>query len=486
VFDVSFALDLKKKSESANLALLKKKQAEQQKAEALERKRHEQKLRAAEEKRRLEIDQRILKELVSASLLAAWNGEHIFLYQPRTPQEVTVAKCYLGYKALTPSLSKLQDAISKLDIQIKVFQNRIDRLKQQYSKNAPVLPFVIDDCISIYSVNRYIFNDRWRKEFKDKTLVYEKAVIDLSTDQEKNRVKKLKSLKLQIQEDSDLHQIKNLANELRPLIHQFQRRYSELMSSPRFIPLVTQDQKMFDYLDFSDLITRREYQLRVARYVLNELNVWSHVSSPDAIGKHMAAFRIAAGEDLFDSIFEHVTDHDLVDKFTTYQQFLEKPQSQQQAAILRFEDEKLSAILNSLYASASKVQDILLGMDSSLLQLANGQVLRAPSLKVEELKPIKNFLSYNKLVDDVKWLYSNSGRRFRKAFTGYLQSVAEQGKYMAKLKIFEVDGVLLFETAEAKELKCPMNWEQFETLLGLLGLVIADATSSGLVKLKWE
>ena len=115
----------------------------------------------------------------------------------------------------------------------------------------------------------------------------------------------------------------------------------------------------------------------------------------------------------------------------------------------------------------------------------HGRVSFNPVIWIDELSETSLYPEVDRLAYDIQWLRSTSGQKFKKEFTRYLNELAGDGKYTAKMKIFSENDGMLIELPSGKEIPCDMEWDSFEQLMNLLEFEITETTSSGIVKLKW-
>lgn len=494
---MTLASQLKQKSQSINLDRAKSaaraKQAERNKAariaEVLAAKKEREK---EKQKKRLDEQKRLLKWL-TPGLLAAWNQSDYIQYRPTSDEERSTAKKYLGYTACHDHIVRLNKGLNTLEIDIKVLQNRVANLRLYADTSFPSLVFDVDRLLSSYEKQTHLFDGVWRSNFRRESTQFEKSALAgyaLRTKEAgsraKNNTAKVKAQIAQIYEDPDILQVSKLADALRPRIDTFHSQYHSLMSSPASFFQVNRGGSEFEGVNYVELTTQREYQLAVARHVLREMNIHCFISSPDVTGKFMSAFRIASGEAMFDALLEHITDPDLISKLVRYSRIIsENPESRRSSQQSSIEGQKIADIVDSIFISSGRVCEALKELNTDELMVVHGHVSHNPSVKIDELFETSLSADVDRLAYDIQWLRSIPGQKFKKEFTRYLNELAGDGKYSAKIKVFSENEELLIELPSGKEISCDMDWYSFERLMNLLELQITETTSSGIVKLKW-
>jgi hypothetical protein len=131
------------------------------------------------------------------------------------------------------------------------------------------------------------------------------------------------------------------------------------------------------------------------------------------------------------------------------------------------------------------VHKILNTLEVQNLTITQGYVSFTYHIKIDELSETSHFPVVDRLAYDIQWLRSAPGQKFKKEFTKYLDELATDGKYSAKLKMFSENDGMLIELPSGKEIPCDMEWDSFEQLMSQLELEITETTSTGVVKLKW-
>jgi hypothetical protein len=109
-----------------------------------------------------------------------------------------------------------------------------------------------------------------------------------------------------------------------------------------------------------------------------------------------------------------------------------------------------------------------------------------PFVKIDDLFETSLYPKVDRLAYDIQWLRSAAGQKFKNEFIKYLDELANDGKYMAKMKIFSENDALLIELPSGKEIFCDMEWDSFEWLIKLLEFDIVETSLNGTVKLTWD
>ena len=487
---MTLASQLKQKSKSINLDRLKiaakKKKAEREKAArnvALELARKE---RAIEKEKQRKVEQKRLINWLLPGLLPAWNREDHIPYNPLTDEERATAKKFLGFKPRHVDLSSLNNELNKLEIEIKVLQNCLSNLETYSEIRIPSISFDIKTLLQNFEDEDYLFSKKWRDNFRRESLVFERSALLNYAARVKAAAITAKSEKAHIHEDQDVLEVQRLADTLKPRIDTFHSQYQALMSSPSSYFNIGSVGDKFESVNYIELIARREYQLAVAKHVLREMNIHCIISPPDVIGKYMAAFRIASGDDLTKALLEHISDQMLIKKFRSYGRLLDrKPKTVKRVRIPEIKGDSVAILLSSTFASIQRVHKILKTLEVQNLTITQGYVSFIYHINIDELSETSQFPVFDRLAYDIQWLRSAPGQKFKKEFTKYLDELASDGKYSAKLKVFSVDDGMLIELPSGKEIPCDMEWDSFEQLMSQLELEITETTSTGVVKLKW-
>ena len=487
---MTLASQLKQKSKSINLDRLKiaakKKKVEREKAArnvALELGRKE---RAIEKEKQRKVEQKRLINWLVPGLLPAWNREDRIPYNPLADEEKATAKKFLGFKPRYGDLSSLNNELNNLDIEIKALQNRLSCLETYVEINIPSITFDIKSLLPNFEVQDYLFSKEWRDNFQRESLQFEKSALSNYAAKVKAAAVIAKSEIAHIHEDQDVLEVQRLADTLKPRIDTFHSQYQALMSSPSSYFRIGSKGDEFEGVNYIELTTRREYQLAVARYVLREMNIHCFISPPDVIGKFMAAFRIASGDNLIEALLEHISDPELTNKFLRYSRLLDrKPKTVKRVRIPEIKGDSVAILLSSTFASIQRVHKILKTLEVQNLTITQGYVSFIYHINIDELSETSQFPVFDRLAYDIQWLRSAPGQKFKKEFTKYLDELASDGKYSAKLKVFSVDDGMLIELPSGKEIPCDMEWDSFEQLMSQLELEITETTSTGVVKLKW-
>jgi hypothetical protein len=262
--------------------------------------------------------------------------------------------------------------------------------------------------------------------------------------------------------------------------------YNSLVISPESFFRARPDVHEFIGVNYVDLIRRRDYQYAVARHVLNEMNIRSIVSYPDIIGKSMAAFRVASGENLFDALCNHITDNALLEKFNKFTQ-LENLDLSQKNKISKASlgGKKVEILARSLFRSAENLGKILKQIDVENLQVVSGHFGYEPSVRILDLVATNTHPKVDRLAYNIQWLSSTAGKKFRREFVKYLDELADAGKLTAKFKVLSINNGLQIEISSRKKILCDIDWYSFEKILKYLDFQITETTSTGFVKIKW-
>jgi len=294
---MTLASQLKQKSKSINLDRLKNaakaKQAEREKAARLAEVELARKVRTKEkEKQRLAEGKRLMSWL-APGLLSAWNKEDIISYSPGSDEERASARKYLGYRGNRHDVSEANEELRNLEINIKVFQNRLATFRAYSQTRMPSVVFDVESLLNNFENQELLFSKIWRRDFHREAVQFEKSALANYAANLKisaaNRKMETATKKARMNVDEDVLQVTRLADTLKPRIDTFRSQYWSLLNSPASIHLIQYDRSASERANFAELVARRDYQLAVARYVLHEMKIYCHISSPDAIGKHMAA-----------------------------------------------------------------------------------------------------------------------------------------------------------------------------------------------------
>lgn len=371
-----------------------------------------------------------------------------------------------------------------------MLQNRLANYRVYSQTRIPSVVFDVESLLNNFENQELLFSKIWRRDFRREAIQFEKSALA-------NYAAKLKSIaannkletatkKARMSADEDVLQVTRLADTLKPRIDTFRGQYWSLLNSPASIHLIQYDRGASEKVNFADLVARRDYQLAVARHVLREMKIYCHISSPDAIGKYMAAFGVASGEELHDALDKHITDPVLVDKFDEYRRLLNSnPNKPTEIHASLFDGQDVLEIVDSIFFTVEKLNRSLKNLGVQYLKVDHGRVNFNPVVRIDELSETSFYPQVDRLAYDIQWLRSSSGQKFKKEFTRYLSELAEDGKYSAKMKIFSADDGMLIELPSGKEIPCDMEWDSFEQLMNLLELEITETTASGVVKLKW-
>ena len=499
---MTLASQLKKKSLSINLDRLKiaekAKEAERIKAEQLaekaarleaieiarkERERNEEKRRQAEKKR--------LIKWLAPGLLSAWNKEDFIYYNPCSDEELTTARKFLNLRFNYIDIANLNNNLTTLHKDIIVLKNRFATLQTYAQIKAPLISFEIESALQNFKNQELFFNKVWRSNFQREAIKFENsahanysAKLRASV---KNQQKELEINKLKISEDRDMQEIMNLAETLSPRIETFRNRYWSLLNSPTSVYLINYDGALSEGVNFTELVASRHYKLAVARFVLREMNIFYRITHPDEGGKFMSAFAIAGGANIYDSFEKHISDPELTERFSEYQRILDgSSKSQNRSIFTELTGENVSRIIDRIYASINNLNKKFNISNSQYLQFNNGQYMHCPFVKIDDLSETSLYPEVDRLGYDIQWLRSTAGQKFKLEFTKYLDELAGDGKYTAKMKIFSEDDALLIELPSGRDIFCDMEWDSFENLINFLELEITATTSNGTVKLTWH
>ena len=439
------------------------------------------------------FEQGLLIKWLSTGLHLAWEGKDRIYYNPSSNEQRISAKKYLGYIACQHHVLRLNKELESFEICNRALQNRLENLQVYADISFPSVEFDVKSLLSSFKKQNLFFNSFWRVSFRRELVKFEKAaqtnyVAKVKHDSKiaKNELERVKKVIAQIPFDIDILPVTTLADEIRPQIKTFHSLYNSLATSPEsFFRLHPRDPK-FVGLNYIQLINSREYQFAVARHVLNEMGIYCNVSAPDVIGKFMAAFRVASGENLFYALFEHITDQELIDKFNDYYELLEvKFNEKKRIQLLPIEGKKVDGLILSIFQSVEKLRKILKLLEVDTLQVIQRQISYTPSVRIADLFSTSTYPKVDRLAYDIQWLSSNAGKKFKKEFTKYLDELAGFGKITAKFKVFSVNDGLLIELPSGKEIPCDIEWDSFEKLLAFLEFEIIETTSSGIVRIKW-
>lgn len=491
---MTLASQLKQKSKSINLDRLKNaakaKQAEREKEARLAEAERARKARTKEKEKNRQAEGKRLISWLVPGLLSAWNKEDIISYSPGSDEERASARKFLGYKGNLNDVSDLNKELGNLEIEIRVLQNRLATYQVYSQTRITAVDFNVESLLNNFENQELLFSKIWRKDFRRAAIQIEKSALAnysvklKSSAANANMEKAVK--KAYMHADEDVMQVTRLADMLKPRIDTFRSQYWSLLNSPASIHLIQYDRSASEKVNFADLVARREYQFAVARYVLNEMKIYCYVSSPDAVGKYMAAFGVAAGEEIYDALEKHITDPELVDKFDEYRRLLNSNRDKHtEIHQSLFEGLDVSEIVDSIFSTSEKLNRLFKNLGTQYLKVKHGRVSFNPAVRIDELSETALYPNVDRLAYDIQWLRSSSGQKFKKEFTRYLSELADNGKYTAKMKIFSEDDGMLIELPSGKEIPCDMEWDSFEQLMNLLELEITETTSSGVVKLKW-
>lgn len=491
---MTLASQLKQKSKSINLDRLKNaakaKQAERAKAARLAEVEHARKVRAKEKEKQRQAEEKRLISWLVPGLLSAWNQEDIIFYSPGSDEERASAREYFGYRDNRHDISDLNEELRNLEVDIKLLQNCLANFRLYSKTRMPHIIFDVNSLLNNFENQEFLFSKIWRRDFRREAIQFERSALANYTAKLRSSAANEKmetAIKMaRMDADDDVLQVMRLADALKPRIDTFRSQYWSLMNSPASIHLIQYNRIASERINFAELVACRDYQLAVARYVLHEMKIYYHISSPDVIGKHMAAFGVAAGEELYDALDKHIADPELVDKFNEYRRLLNSNKNKRaQIHPSLFDGQELSKIVDSIFSAVEKLNRLFKNLGAQCLKVDHGCVSFNPVVRIDELSGTTLFPKFDRLAYDIQWLRSSSGQKFKKEFTRYLSELAGDGKYSAKMKIFSEDDGMLIELPSGKEIPCDMEWDSFEQLMNMLELEITETTSSGVVKLKW-
>lgn len=499
---MTLASQLKKKSLSINLDRLKiaekAKEAERIKAkllaekaarlEAIEIARKERE--RSQEKRRQAEKKRLIKWL-APGLLSAWNKEDFIYYNPCTDEELTTASIFFNLRFNFIDIANLNNCIKTLHKDIIILKNRFKTLRTYAEIEAPVISFEIESAIKNFKNQELFYNKTWRNNFQREAIKFENsAYANYSAKLRasiKNEQKEFEINKLKISDDRDMHEIINLAEILSPRVETFRNRYWSLLNSPASVYLINYDGASSEGVNFTELVASRHYKLAVARFVLKEMNIFYRITHPDEGGKFMSAFAIAGGANIYDSFEKHISDPELTEKFLEYKRILDgSSKSKNRSLFTELTGKDVSSIIDRIYVSINNLNKIFNILNSQYLQFNNGQYMHCPFVKIDDLSETSLYPEVDRLGYDIQWLRATAGQKFKIEFTKYLDELAGDGKYMARMKIFSQEDSLLIELPSGKEIFCDMEWDSFESLINFLELEIVETTSNGTVKLTWN
>lgn len=451
-------------------------------------------IREKEKEKKRKVENQLLMRWLSSGLQLAWEGNDRIYYTPKSEAERISAKKFLGYTSNHSHVQRLNKEFDSFVNCAVALQNRLENLQPYAGFSMPSFEFDACGLLNCYKQQNLLFSPFWREQFRRQLIELEKAANSNFLEQIKEESKRRKSeadkVRREIAEipfDRDIVEITSLADELRTNIEAFHSQYSSYLSAPESFFRARGGVFEFQGVSYVDLIQRRDYQFAVARHVLNELKIYCIISQPDAIGKSMAAFRVANGEDLFDALLNHVTDRALLNKFNAYKQLLNSNVDQKDnARFVPIEGKKVGYLVSSFFDCIDKIGNVLKLIDVENLKYISNQFGFTPSVKITELFATTIYPDVDRLAYDIQWLSSVSGKRFKKEFTKYLGEIAGFGKLSAKFKVFSVNDGLVIVLPSGKEILCDMVWNSFEKLLKFLELEIAETTSTGMVKIKWD
>lgn len=443
-----------------------------------------------EEKRRQAEKKRLIKWL-APGLLSAWNKEDFIYYNPCSDEELSTARKYLNFIINHIDIPNLNIHLTTLNKEIIVLNNRLETLRTYAEIAAPVISFKIDSVLSNFKNQELLFSKTWRNNFQREAIKFESsahanysAKLRASV---KNQQKEFEENKLKISKDRDMHEIINLSESLSPRIETFRSRYWSLLNSPTSVYLINYDVTSSEGVNFTELVASRHYKLAVARFVLREMNIFYRITHPDEGGKFMSAFAIAGGADIYDSFENHISDPELMERFSEYKRILDGSSKYKNKSLFTaLTGEDVSRIIDRIYTSINNLCKILNKSDDKYLLFSNEQYILCPFVKINELSETTLYPEVDRLGYDIQWLRSTAGQKFKMEITKYLDELAGDGKYTAKMKIFSEDDALLIELPSGKEIFCDMEWDSFENLINFLDLEIAETTSNGTVKLTWN
>jgi hypothetical protein len=191
--------------------------------------------------------------------------------------------------------------------------------------------------------------------------------------------------------------------------------------------------------------------------------------------------------DIYDSFENHISDPELMERFSEYKRILDGSSKYKNKSLFTaLTGEDVSRIIDRIYTSINNLSKILNKSDDKYLLFTNEQYILCPFVKINDLSETTLYPEVDRLGYDIQWLRSTAGQKFKMEITKYLDELAGDGKYTAKMKIFSEDDALLIELPSGKEIFCDMEWDSFENLINFLDLEIAETTSNGTVKLTWN
>jgi hypothetical protein len=499
---MTLASQLKQKSLSINLDRLKiaekAKEAERIKAEKLAEKLSRlaaleiaRKEREKLEQKSRQIEQKRLINWLVPGLLSAWNREDHIQYNPNSDEERATAHKYLGYAIGRSDIKFLNNDLAVLKKGITALQNRLSKLAFYTQIKIPLIEFDIYTLLNMYLNQEYIFSKVWRVKFRKEAIIFEKSAhanyAAKLRESEENARTEIAAGKVKIEQDQDIQQIINLVESLRPRIDIFRTRYWGLMNSPSSVHLINYQGIISEPINFANLVANRNYQLAVARYVLREMNIFCEITYPDAAGKFMSAFAIAAGGDFYECLEKHIADPKLLKKFDGYSRILDDGFISQNNFILpAIDGQGVSVMIEEIYSYVQKITKHFNNLDFDCLTIENGLFSMSPFISIDDLSETSIYPKVDRLAYDIQWLKSMPGQKFKRNLIQYLDEIAADGRYEAKMKIFSENDALLIELPSGKEIFCDMDWDSFDQLMNILEFRITDISSTGSLKLKWD
>ncbi len=451
-------------------------------------------IREKEKEKKLKFEKRLLITWLSSGLQQAWEGSDRIYYSPKSDTERVAAKKYLGFTSIFPHVQRLNKEFDNFVNCAIALQNYLENLHSYAGFSPPSFEFDAESLLNSFRQKKLFFSAFWREQFRRELVQFEKVAnsnfLEKLAEESKRKKSEADRVRREIAGiplDHDIVEVTNLANELRPDIDRFRSQHNYYVTNPGSFFKARGGKYEFQGVSYVDLINRRDFQFAVARHVLNEMNIHYFTSQPDAIGKSMAAFRVAAGEELFDALLNHVTDKQLLNKINTFIQLLNSNVAQKNnLRIEAIDGKKVDQLVRSFFDCIERIGKVLKLIDVDNLRHISSQFGYTPSIKIAELFATTIHPDVDRLAYDIQWLASKSGNRFKREFTKYLDEIACHGKLSAKFKVFSVDDGLVIELPSGKEILCDMVWDSFEKLLKILELEITETTSTGIVKIKWD
>jgi len=417
-------------------------------------------------------------------LFAAWNKENTIPYNPKTDSEKATASKYLGYRDTCLDVSSLNESLRQLEIDIRVLQNRFVTLESHSEARSPSIVYDAKSLLDSFKKQEFLFSKSWRSNFRLEAIRFEKLAFAMFADNQHAKFSEQKTL---YENDQDLQQILRLAEKLKLSLNDFTKEYWSLLNSPSSVNLINYQSEELKSLSFPDLVGRKEFKLIVAKHVLTEMGIMWGITRPNANGKFLAAIRIASGDKISDSLDKYITEPKLLDKFDGFKGYLNSVENANIKARSPLQDiYDVSDLVNSIFSTLDKLSKALKSTDVQYLNLQYGQLICKSVIDIDALSETSLYPEVDRLAYDIQWLKSRPGQKFKNEFNRSLEVAAGMGKYSLMLKLHSKNDCLIFEFPSGNQILCDLVWSSFLHLMKQLDLEISDATSSGIVRLKWN